>query len=68
MEGNDLYKNGEIDKAIAKYTQAISECKGNSEADQQVRVLRVRWCMHACIPDVHAHAYQTCVRLCVPMC
>lgn len=37
MEGNDFFKQGEIDKAVAKYTEALKYCQGDDEKSQQTR-------------------------------
>lgn len=36
-EGNNFFKAGEIDKALAKYSEALKFCQGDDEKEKQVR-------------------------------
>lgn len=37
MEGNDLFKQGEMEKAVAKYTEALKYCQGDDDLSKQTR-------------------------------
>lgn len=37
MEANELYKVGDIDKAIIKYTQALAACKDTTQKDKLIK-------------------------------